>query len=374
MTRPLRVGVSILVRKGEQSLWENGIFQNCLFLVTLLLKSPCVGAICLVAGEGGGNPSDARFLDGCPVPVIDMATASQELDVMIEMSAQLSREWIETFRSNGGKVASMRVGNDYVIDVERMLFNKPHALLINGAPYDAVWTLPEYEATCVPYFRTAFRAPVTMLPHLWSPAVLERSLARRGQAGSFSYQPGRKRWRVGIVEPNVCMVKTSHLPMLCCEVAHRINPGLLERMLCYNTFHMTDQPLFNGFANSLDVVRHGISTFEGRLPIFDILGVHADALVCHHWENGQNYVYYEALYGGFPLVHNSHLIDGCGYRYDGFDCEDGGAALLRAFAHHDHNLSAYRSNAQVFLERLDPENEANVRSYSHAIEALYSAT
>ncbi|MCZ8256258.1 MAG: DUF2827 family protein, partial [Polaromonas sp.] len=29
----LRVGVSIYVRKGEQSLWENGIYQNCLFLV-----------------------------------------------------------------------------------------------------------------------------------------------------------------------------------------------------------------------------------------------------------------------------------------------------------------------------------------------------
>ena len=28
----LRIGVSIYVRKGAQSLWENGIFQNCLFL------------------------------------------------------------------------------------------------------------------------------------------------------------------------------------------------------------------------------------------------------------------------------------------------------------------------------------------------------
>jgi hypothetical protein len=30
--------VSIYVRKGEQSLWENGIYQNCLFLVMLLVK------------------------------------------------------------------------------------------------------------------------------------------------------------------------------------------------------------------------------------------------------------------------------------------------------------------------------------------------
>ena len=33
----LRVGVSIFVRKGEQSVWENGIYQNCIFLVMLLM-------------------------------------------------------------------------------------------------------------------------------------------------------------------------------------------------------------------------------------------------------------------------------------------------------------------------------------------------
>jgi len=370
-SRALKVGVSIFVRKGEQSLWENGIFQNCLFLVLLLLKSPRVRATYLVAGGGDGNPGDAHFLADSPVPVIDMATAAQELDVMIEMSAQLSKEWVVAFKARGGKVTSMRVGNDYVIDIERMVFDKPHGLLINGAPYDAVWTIPEYEATCVPYFASTFRAPTTMLPHLWSPLVLERALAKQASGQPFDYQPGRKRWRVGMVEPNVCMVKTSHIPMLCCEVAHRRNPNMLERMVCYNTFHMKDMPVFNHFANSLDVVRHGLGTFEGRFPIYQVLGPSVDALVCHHWENGQNYVYYEALYGGYPLIHNSHLIGDCGYRYHGFDCEEGGQALLQAFAEHDANLADYRARAKRLLQKLDPESVENVKVYSDAIDTLY---
>lgn len=372
MIKQLKVGVSIFVRRGEQSLWENGIFQNCLFLVMLLMRSPCVKSTYLVAGGTDASPADASFLADSPVPVIDMATAAQELDVMIEMSAQLSREWIVAFRSKGGMVASMRVGNDYVIDIERMVFNKPHGLLINGAPYDAVWTIPEYEATCVPYFASTFRAPVTMLPHLWSPVVLERALAKQSSGRSFDYQPGRPRWRVGMVEPNLCMVKTSHVPMLCCEVAHRANPELLERMVCFNTYHLREHAVFNGFANSLDVVRHGLGTFEGRFPIYQILGVSTDALVCHHWENGQNYVYYEALYGGYPLIHNSHLIGDCGYRYHGFDCEEGGTALLSAFAEHDHNLIDYRERARRLMQKLDPESEANVGIYTAAINALFS--
>ena len=37
--RKLRVGVTIFIRDGEQSLWENGIFQNSHFLLMLLERS-----------------------------------------------------------------------------------------------------------------------------------------------------------------------------------------------------------------------------------------------------------------------------------------------------------------------------------------------
>ncbi|WP_176061509.1 DUF2827 family protein, partial [Paraburkholderia sp. BCC1876] len=38
----LVVGVSLYVRGAGQSLWVNGIFQNCLLLVLLLRQSPLV--------------------------------------------------------------------------------------------------------------------------------------------------------------------------------------------------------------------------------------------------------------------------------------------------------------------------------------------
>ncbi len=333
MPERLNVGVSIFIRKGEQSLWENGIFQNCLYLVMLLKLSPRVKATYLVTGGGDGGPEDAkRFLVDSPAPLIDMETAMTTLDVMIEMSAQLNREWSIKFREKGGKIITMRVGNDYVIDIERMVFNLQHALLISGAPYDEVWTLPEYESSCAPYFETLFRAPVKLMPHLWSPVVLDREVAKLPEGQSFGYQPGRRRWRIGIFEPNVCMVKTSFIPMLCCEAAHRENPDMIERMYAYNTFKLKEHPAFAGFAQSLDLVKHGLGFFEGRYPFAQIVPVSVDAVVSHQWENPQNYVYYEALYGGYPLIHNSHLIGNCGYRYHDFDCEEGGKAGRRCVA------------------------------------------
>ncbi|KWA08236.1 DUF2827 domain-containing protein [Burkholderia territorii] len=369
----LRVGVSLFVRKGPQSLWENGIFQNCLFLAMLLRCSPWVNSVCLVAGGGDGGPEDAKsFIEDSPVPIITMDAAATALDLMIEMSAQLDREWVVRFRERGGKIVSMRVGNDYVIDVERMTFGLPHGMLITGAPYHEVWTLAEYDKTCVPYFRSAFRTPVRVVPHLWSPVVLERAIKNLPSEQSFGYKPGRHRWRVGVFEPNICMVKTSYIPMLCCEVAHRAEPNMLEHVWAYNAYSLREHVSFACFANSLTTVHHGITSFEGRYPFCEVVAPSVDAIVTHQWENAQNYVYYEALYGGYPLIHNSHLIGTCGYRYHGFDCEEGGRALLRAFAEHDRDLAGYQYKARKFLLTLDPEHESNVRSYSDAIAVLYA--
>jgi hypothetical protein len=84
--------MSIHVRRGTQSLWENGIFQNCLFLVMRLMRMPNVDQVFLVAGGDGSNEDARNFLGESPAPVIDMDTAMGHLGLMIKMSAQLGRE------------------------------------------------------------------------------------------------------------------------------------------------------------------------------------------------------------------------------------------------------------------------------------------
>ena len=66
--------------------------------------------------------------------------------------------------------------------------------------------------------------------------------------------------------------------------------------------------MLNHFARALDIVNHGMATFEGRFAIYEYMAHYGDGIVSHHWENGQNYLYYEALYGGYPLIHNSEFI------------------------------------------------------------------
>lgn len=369
----LRVGVTLFLRDENQTIWENGIFQNCFFLLQTLRKSPVVEWCCVVAG-GPGNPARAEsFLTSTEAPVITMAEAMDNLDVVIELSAQLDAEWAKAFVARGGRIVAMRVANDFIIDAERMAFKLPPGLLMTQAPYHEIWTLPAFSRTCAEYYAAGYRAPVRIMQHLWSPILLQKAAIAKGKDYEFRYVPGRARWRLAVLEPNLCSVKTSHIPLLACEVAYRMNPACWEDIRVFNTNKLRDNDTFVKFARSLDVVSHGKASFEGRYPIVDVMGPYADAIVSHHWENAQNYLYYEALYGGFPLIHNSDLIEGCGYRYTNFDPEDGGKALLQAFSQHDLNLKNYIADGRNLLVKLDPTSDANVRLYSDAIAQLFEA-
>ncbi|WP_028605043.1 DUF2827 domain-containing protein [Ottowia thiooxydans] len=367
--KPLRIGVTLLVRDG-QSLWENGIFQNCIFLVQLLRQCPGVVQAYIVFVGDGSAQAKRELLQDTDLAAMDLSDAAGQLDMVIEMSAQLSAEWTIAFRERGGKLVSMCVGNDFAIDAERLGYDLPAGRLVPHHPRDAVWTLPEYETVGAPYYAATFRAPVSILPHLWSAELLEASLRRRGDGVRFGYEPGRRRWRLAIMEPNLSIVKTCVIPFLVCEAAHRADADKIEYLHVFNTEQLKSNAVFSGVFSSMNLTRHELAGFNGRHTIVEVLTEHADALVCHQWENAQNYLYYEALHGGYPLIHNSHLIADCGWRYQGFDCEEGGRVLLEAIAGHDHNLQDYRRRADIFLRTLHPLHEANIHAYSEAIRRV----
>lgn len=360
----LKVGISLFLRDGNQSIWENGIYQNGYFLWQLLARCPSIESVFFVnGGPGAVSPATPLFPGDAP-PIIDLASAMAGLDIIVELSAQLDADWSRQFAERGGRIIAMRVANDYVIDAERMAFGLSPGLLMAGTPYSEVWTLPAFAQSCAAYYETGLRAPVRIMPHLWNASLLEQTQR------DFGYRPGRARWRVAVLEPNICSVKTCHLPMLAADVAHRLNPQAIETLRVFNALAFKVHDGFVAFARSLDLVRQGLATFEGRLPIGEIMGPVCDAILSHHWQNAQNYLYYEALHGGFPLIHNSAALGGCGYRYRDFDPGDGARALLEALVGHDKALDAYRSEARAFLTRLDPCHPDNVALYASAIDAI----
>ena len=168
----------------------------------------------------------------------------------------------------------------------------------------------------------------------------------------------------------MCMVKTSLIPIMVAENFYRAQAAQVEVVRVMNSGRLRAHGPFVQLMQMLDLVRHEAVSFDDRLPLYELLAMHGDAVISHHWENGQNYLYYETLYGGYPLIHNSTFIRDQGYYYPDFDCEAGAQALQRAFAEHDANLPHYRQRAQALIQTLDVAWEDNVRAYTNALRQV----
>ena len=138
-------------------------------------------------------------------------------------------------------------------------------------------------------------------------------------------------------------------------------------MQVLNTLHLKDHPTMLYLANSLDLVRQHKATFHGRNDFAGFMVQFADAVVSHQWQNDQNYGYLDALYGNYPLVHNSPWLRDAGYYYPDFDIAAGAAQLREAVRSHDRQLDDYRARAQRVFQSVDPFSPANIEGYAQRL-------
>lgn len=364
----MRIGISVLTHAG-QNIWENGMGQNVLFLARLLQRIDFVESVTLVdAGDQEAMPHQVD-LAALGLGFGRARELTDALDVVIEMAGALDVQWLSYFRACGGRVVFHCVGQPFVSLAEPIVFSdKGH--FSKPERCDEVWLLPKDEVF-TPMMRTLHRCPVFEVPYLWSPQFLAQRVAeveasgyRFGYAQRTAAQPG---FRVAIFEPNISVVKSSSVPMLICDGAYRTDREAVTSMQVLNTLHIKDHPTMLYLANSLDIVREHKAVFHGRNDFAGFMVQFADAVVSHQWQNDQNYSYLDALYGNYPLVHNSPWLREAGYYYPDFDIAAGAQQLLQAVRGHDTQLDDYRARSRRVFEALDPHSPANVDGYARRL-------
>jgi hypothetical protein len=372
----MRIGISVLTHAG-QSIWENGLGQNVFYFVQLLRTLPFVtGIVLLNCGDQSSVAAEAQAL-AAGLPLVAPRDLDEPPDVVFEMGGGLDVEWLDYVRARGSKVVFFCCGQPYVGLVEPSVFARG-GYFTRATRCDEIWTLGK-DRVFAPMLRTLHRCPVVDVPFLWDSTFIDQRAAALDAAGlRFGYAPrpaGRdgtpRGLRVAVFEPNISVVKCCMVPMLVCDRAFRTDAQAVARLHVLNSVQMQAHPSFAFLLRSLDLHYRERVKLDGRHDFAGFMSQHADAVVSHQWQNEQNIVYLDALYGGYPLVHNSDLLGGCGYRYDDFDCEGGALALREAFAVHDATLAGYRSAARTFLATLDPLAPSNVEQYSAAIAALW---
>jgi hypothetical protein len=313
--------------------------------------------------------------DSLNVPVVRPADVTHDIDLVIEMGTSLPLDWLRHVRALGARIVTFFVGNTYASQAEGPIFQRDGGTLFVGTPWHEIWTLPQYDRITLPLLRTVGRVPVHLVPHIWSPFFLDRQvrdLAAAGLRFGFAPEPAHG-WRAGIFEPNISVSKNCFVPMLACDHAFRIRPRSIDYMMVMNTVHMKGHLTFNRFATHLDLTRQGKASYEPRIAFAECMATHRlDVVVAHQWENPQNYLYYDALHGGYPLVHNSEYLEraGVGFHYPGFEAIRGGEALVSAWEQDPDYWPDYAQRAAAYLRTVSPEHDSNVKAFAARIHAV----
>lgn len=377
----MNVGISILTAPYAH-VWSSGLNQNLAFLVMLLRQSPLVDNIYLLNGGGSDALPTGMDIAVAGVPLVRPQDVTHTVDVVIEMGAQMPTAWLHRVRALGAKIVLFLAGQSYSSHIEYPMFGRPGSTLFNGSIWDEVWVLPQHMHNSAPLLRTLLRLPVYEVPHIWSPIYLEQQAqVVREQGKAFGFEPAsraqpRPGWRVGIFEPNISVLKSATIPMLACEQANRLEPASIDRVMALNTVHMKEHPTFNHFAARLDISQQGKASYEPRVMFAECMATFSlNAVVAHQWECELNYAYYDALYAGYPLVHNSGALQraGVGLHYPGFSAAEGGRVLLEAWRQEPGYWQDYHRSALGWLATMAPEHPANVTAFMQRLQSIGGA-
>lgn len=369
-----KVGITIALKKGD-SIYSNGIRQNGMMLAKLLKLA---GHEITIINFIGLDQAETNY----PWSQKEYKTINiqenpkypaESLDVLIHLQTMASESETVIWKQMNPnlKIISYKCGNSYVNDMEDILF-KARDTYNNLNRYDtkvdAIWYVPQQAENNHDYFSILHRMTARAIPFVWDPMFLEKEME------SFKdpyYTPKEGAKRVAIFEPNINIVKYTVPSVLAIEHAYRQRPDLIGFMYASNTNHLLDINLFKSMMNQMDIVKDQKAQFTSRYRIVHFLKTNTDIVMSHQWANPLNYLYLDAVYLGYPLVHNAEMFADVGYYYEHFNLKDAATQLISAAENHDANLDEYKKNVSEKIFRYMPENKRLQEEYTMLLHSLF---
>ena len=384
--KKINIGITLYWSHERQHIFTNGANQNLYFLAECLRRIPWVKSVYFV---GWGQNFEAipesfsKITDN--YRVYEVNEILNTTDVIIEGTLLLSETIAQAFKLAEAKIISFRMGNDYVIAQSDWMFMESNREAFGHVLSDAIWAVPQIEKSNKHYMEIIKGVPMQVVPHLWDETFVKQAIAEYKAAGveykGFNYRKPRKSKayenrvrpkRVVIMEPNIMMNKSCYTPILIAEAAYRFEPDAIGHVYLTNVMDRIELPVFKEFIGRTTLIRDGVMSVEPTYQTPWFLGNYADVLVCHQWELGLNYLYYEALYGNYPLVHNSPFLRdaGLGYYYEDMDAYDGAASLLEAIESYDENIEEHKIRNKAYLKTQSPKNKDNIKIFESLLKDL----
>lgn len=379
----MNIGITIGLTKENESLWINGIKLNALYLANTLLSIGGHNVWILDTSDKVKDLSKVQW-DTNKFKVFKFVDKWKEVDLLITLGTSIPESYSIAIKKNNpnAKIVKYQCGNNYVVDMERVLFGDPAA---EGIPswdkgHDQTWLIPQQEHHNKEYFQLIYRhnpEDVKVVPFVWDPMFIDRNSKLLKSLGKkhpqYTPKPVNEK-KISVMEPNLNVVKYTLIPIMIVEAFFRnFGENAFKQLYVGSGNKLLKNKYFLGMIKNLDMVnrKNPLVKFVPRYPVTTFLAEETDIVLAHQWGNPLNYSYLDAIHFGYPVVHNADFIKDAGYYYRDFEIFDGMKQLDIAINEHDNMLDEYRERNQKVLDRYLSTNPDVVDTYRKLIENLW---
>jgi len=342
----LKIGITLGLKSNTESIWTNGIKQNVLMLEHLLKKSNNnyqVKILNTIKVDWSKKPSYLKDID-----IVYFDDHYLDMDLIIVMGAQVEDTKIKKFKSlkDTNKVISYKCGSNYILTTENVLFGKEDRWNQFEDYFDEVWAIIDIEKG---YKAGKFKK-------------------------GFAYNPENKQKALGIMEPNLNIVKFCLIPTMIAEESYRTNIGKnkILKLMITNSKDVSVNKEFLSILKTFDLYKENKITAESRYQTSYIITQYLDILICHQLLNPLNYLYLDVAFMGYPVLHNAPMCKDVGYYYEGSDTKKGAEMLNWILENHDNNLKEYEERNKKALFRYFADNRNLIETYDKLIDGIFT--
>jgi hypothetical protein len=376
----MKIGITIGLKTNTDSIWTNGIKLNVLIFYKLLKQSSRGYEVYLLNTLGADLTTKPDYLRD--IPVYPCNEKIHEMDLVFLMGAQVEDKVLAEFRSQPDKrIVSYRCGNDYMLFAESVLLGSG-----DRKPYryekvlDECWYIPQQHETNAGFYRTMHRVNTLTVPFVWDKKYILGGLVDIHQgfkagkyAKDYGYQPSDQKV-IGIMEPNLNVIKFCMIPLMVAEESYRgpVGKQHIRKVMLTNAEKLGTNKEFMDVVKSFDLYADKKITAESRYQTAFFMSQYADVLISHQVVNPLNYLYLDCAYMGYPLLHNAPMVRDLAYYYEGGDTVEGARQLDDILLNHDSRIEEYNQRNRTVLHRYESTNPDLIETYDRLIDGLFN--
>lgn len=373
----INIGITVQISKPTESFFTNGIRQNAIIMKDLYEKIDFVDKVYYI------NFGKQKDLSQSPWKkyeenIIQYDEMLEKIDVLVISCVTITKEMFDVAKSKGIKLVHHIMGNEYYSFVENVLFkNEDDTILVKQKGYDSVWISPHLHEINKDLFESIYECEAQVGAYVWSPQFLEEhveSLYLKGDLKSkINTLNNNKQKRISVFEPNLSFMKNSVFPILIGEKLENKHPEIFDSLNLFGSDLIKNKKQLISFVRSLNVQKNKKVFFEARYPIVWSLFNHTDIVLSHTHFCDLNYVYFDAAWLGFPLVHNSQYIKKIGWYYDEFNADSATKQIHKIATKFtdQKDLDRYINSSREIISTYFPTYQKNVDAYKKLLEKLY---